>query len=483
VDGHTTAPVRLDVGQTTGHAIVVLEDLGSLVVTVLDPAGEPATGDVDLWADPEQDADGRFVDFDAELSLSTLLSHRPWDVMGAGKYRFAPIAPGKLRLTARLEGYVAAEGSLEIHAGKETAHTLRLGKGVTIRGTVVDREGHPVAGAGVQARRVVEPVEPADGDLPDRRTSPLVTGGYQQADVHGRFELRGLAAGTYRLEAGRRPGVDGYTEFEGSLEVAAPSDDVRVVVGPIASVRGKLVLPDGTPFEGDVGVGSGSVRSGSPTRKAIEDGTFSLAGVQDGEHLIVISVPGWPTIRKLVTIRDGQSVELGTVRLDEGAALRGRIVDADGKPVASASVTVEGESAHSGEDGLFEFAHVAHGPHEVSVTHETFVKTTVVVELAKDAGPVVVRLSRGGVVRGALPPGGWAVAVRDLSFVREGVGDPLARETIDATPRFPERYFVVLPPGRWEARWHTSGEESVVIGRVKVEEDTIQDFDLDVSRK
>jgi hypothetical protein len=254
------------------------------------------------------------------------------------------------------------------------------------------------------------------------------------------------------------------------------------VVDRLASVHGKLVLPDGTPFQGEAGLGTGSLASSHFTRQTIDEGAFTLGGFRDGEHLIVISVPGWPTLEAPLTIRDGLSVELGNVQLDEGAALRGRIVDAAGSPVGSASVSVEGESAASREDGSFEFAHVARGRHGLSATHEAFVETTVVVELTKDAGPVVVRLSRGGVIRGVLKQGGTEREFR-LRFAREGNGDPFDREMVVATPRPDARYFVVLPLGRWEALWHTIDDDWVVIGKVKVEEDKIQDLDLDASPK
>ena len=92
VAGRATTPVRFDAGKSTGHAIVVLEDLGSFVVTVLDPMGEPVTGFVDFRADLDPGAGRR------RRRLRRRVESRapapPW-VVERHRGRNVPLRPGR----------------------------------------------------------------------------------------------------------------------------------------------------------------------------------------------------------------------------------------------------------------------------------------------------------------------------------------------------------------------------------------------------
>ncbi len=79
-----------------------------------------------------------------------------------------------------------------------------------------------------------------------------------------------------------------------------------------------------------------------PATKTDADGKFTLAGVPQGQSTVVVDFPGLLALSKgpLPTGKAGNVKDLGTLVLEAGETLNGKVVTGDGKPVANAQILV-----------------------------------------------------------------------------------------------------------------------------------------------
>lgn len=146
---------------------------------------------------------------------------------------------------------------------------LHLARLVSIRGTVVDSRGRPVAGASVQAW-VHGRVARARGVRTDE------AGCFRLEDLPGvdRIEIRPPAART-------PDGSSGTVAFARPVEVAPTSEEVdlgRIEVPEIFEVRGRARDETGAAVaDAEVGIDGRSVRTD-------DEGTFRLDAIPRGEH-------------------------------------------------------------------------------------------------------------------------------------------------------------------------------------------------------
>ncbi len=242
------------------------------------------------------------------------------------------------RVHLRVDAPPFAETTLQHRpAGARLRVVLR--PGTTLRLTVRDDAGAPVAGVPVQLHR------PAELPLPliDRRT---VT------DPQGRCTFHRLTAGPAAL------GVDhpalGLPEPRG-VRIAEAGEQTLEVVLP----RGRVVAGEvrdassGAPIPGAV------VRFDpmtAPRGTTDPEGAFSVAGWSGGpEDALHIGAAGFATARVPVP-EEGPVV----ARLSPATVVRGRVQDAHGRPLPGARAlltrTPTGALALSGEDGGFRLA-------------------------------------------------------------------------------------------------------------------------------
>ena len=153
-------------------------------------------------------------------------------------------------------------------------------------------------------------------------------------DGGGAFAITGLPDGAYRLWAARS--APGYGDWgERGVEARTGDNGVRIVLASPGKLVGKLALADGSAL------GAASVQVGfKPPTPTNKDGEFALADLSPGSYDVVFRGPAFAEqTRRDVTIEPGQTTDLGTITVERGRRLTGRVVDRNG-PVPGAKVKV-----------------------------------------------------------------------------------------------------------------------------------------------
>jgi Carboxypeptidase regulatory-like domain/PDZ domain len=272
------------------------------------------------------DADGNLVQGAAVRLVSPVV---PYTVLGdttsdpAGRFSFARVGPGRARVVADHDpGGTVTSAVLRAAEGETTEVTLVLSPFNAVRGTVVDGDDHPVAGATLSIEGVPWRAGAAtSGDdgafriptVPDEATSLLaVARGYRTA----RVTLAPFARRDSELVVRVR------------LSAASPVDgDVHDVDD--RPVRARVVACEGQPSE---------VRTTSG-----DDGTFQLPP----------STIGCPAVARHDEYAPSDPVDLAEgrralLRLRMGGSIDGVVVDESGAAVPSFTLGIESFAAAQG---------------------------------------------------------------------------------------------------------------------------------------
>ncbi|MFP2900902.1 carboxypeptidase regulatory-like domain-containing protein, partial [Corallococcus sp. 4LFB] len=316
-----------------------------------------------------------------------------------GHFDIQGLPPGAYLVWMRANpgGYERLMPDRVVLRGSETVElALRLDLDGRVGGIVVDAEGRPLADVAVDATAKED--EASGG----RAFSPLSA----KTGPDGRFVLEPLARDwDYELEAvkpgyalPRPPGKGGFDEDpelapddetpeqmserihrwledqEGPKVIArAGNMDVRIVMAFQGRVTGRLVKQDGTP-----------ITRFTVNEEAVRDpkGAFTVYVDEPGPQHLTFEVPGHALTQRDVDVPAGRDVDLGTVRVEAGRVIKGRVVDdATGTPLAGVSVSLalpqedvaNAEHASSfadvltGLDGTFQFPAVESRPYVLTV--------------------------------------------------------------------------------------------------------------------
>jgi hypothetical protein len=253
-----------------------------------------------------------------------------------GRFRFS--APRGAVLEARKAGFAPGRASVDLLATLERRVTVTLGppeaaasEAAVIAGRVVaSGSGAPVPDALVVAERGA-----FEGALVRAQAA---TG------ADGSFELRGLAAGQYRVTAraeGRAPRT--------VRRVAAGTTDVVVELGEGGRLRG-CVRDAGSgapvaPFTVLVlDRRTALFRPLQGSRSFVDaSGCYALDDLAPGPAAVVISAPGFAPSRELAVDVAASSEAVADAALERGGRLTGTVVSAGtGAPLAGAVLSVEG---------------------------------------------------------------------------------------------------------------------------------------------
>lgn len=253
---------------------------------------------------------------------------------------------GNLSIDVHEAGYVPVELRWTIGPGRPlpSSYTLRLDRGTTIGGRVVDEEGRPIEGAEVL---VWVPREDRRDRLPvvvDLFNAPVTT----DADGRWRCDLVPPDLETLILHV-KHPEFIPIESYVGRPPSAPPTvtierlrdQSVELVLKPGFVVAGSVVEDaTGDPIaDAALRLGSRHFGSTDPLATTDAEGNFRIAGAEDGPNTLTVQAPGHAPGTTELTI--GPDLAPITFRLGPGHTIRGRVVDPEGRPVPGAQATVD----------------------------------------------------------------------------------------------------------------------------------------------
>ncbi|MEZ4400307.1 MAG: carboxypeptidase-like regulatory domain-containing protein [Kofleriaceae bacterium] len=338
-----------------------------------------------------------------------------------------PRLPARIRAESELASSTVQTVDLTTQPERADVR-LTLDQTGAITGIVVDSAGQPVVEASVSAVPDVLAEERRGTDLALASTTSTTT------DGGGRFTLRGLEDGAYRLGASRS-GASQRAAWTGDPVIARTgATDVRVVLPAPGGLRGKVALSEGGAPT------LAMVSAGWEHRVTTRDGTFELSGMTPGKYdLKVTGADFAERTQGDVVVTAGAITDVGTVTVTAGRKVSGRVVDGKGTPVEGATVLVgkmifgDGKTTSAdpgGQAGLRTATTAASGEFVVRGLGRG------------DSVVVAEHPAQGRSIAVSLPPGkadvtGLTITLRGYGALIGTVtrkGQPVAGATITATP-------------------------------------------------
>lgn len=400
----------------------------------------------------------------------------------AGRADPIELAAGSYELFARAPG-AGAFGPLEVELGAsaERAVTLVLGPPRALVGRVHNALGDGIADAKLLLESATPPravdLESSQWHELSADFAPHTTSG-----PDGRFELAGLPLGPLVL----RVQAEGHGPRWVRVDPSVTTVDVEL--GSPAGLTGRVDAPSGGPWVGAVVVAVHLLDPGGTSRAAFRavpvdhGGRYQVDDLAGGFHVVLLmapdAAPSEVRAMRYVELATGETAVLDFAEASTAASLRGRIVDANGAPVAGRSLGLwrdgaDGSAAAqateslggnwvaavSDADGQFAFADLAPGAWTL------FSSTALETHIAALAWLTLER-SSDSFVELTLPTG---------SVELRAVGEPafagpravvLWRTEADGTERFAGRTNTAddgptrlgpLPPGTYRAELYGEG--------------------------
>lgn len=377
-----------------------------------------------------------------------------------GSAEFTSVPPGAWRISVRGtvgESTLTSLGYADVALtpGASVAQTIAI-QAVVARGHVT-RNGAPVQG--------VITLKPTD----DTPREPLTA----KLDADGAFILLAPTPGDYRAIVAE-PGKQ-TTAARSVVHVARDAKDLDIAL-PSGRIEGRVVNEQGE------GVSrahiSGVTRvPGTDTYEIAEahavsrnDGSFSIDGVRDGEWALTASTEKLSSEAVLVSLAENEIRSGATLRLRPKESLSGKLLGADGAPVAGAVVSAAlpppfsgiatGLLARTDANGEFTFSPPPGAPDVANVVVRTSDRVAMAVRTRLSDGMNISLPPSLGAVRLTNASGKWArdaVALHALVAPDGGFLNPLAGGVIApsqgrdvlTTPRVPAqqyRYVIVRTP-------------------------------------
>ncbi len=445
--------------------------------------GDPSGGMPVLELPPAVAVQGRVVDAFDDTPVSGV-----WLWLGSGSRHFQTVEDGtfELWIPPRAALHVGGPGYVTVGhrppaGGGELV--VRMAPAMTLRGQVVDSAGAGIAGAVVSGDKVrhlfsvQRQHELEGGGSWQLETIETVTGG------DGSFELRRLApARRFELRAAR-PGYAARHRAVPPLEPGEPAPELVIVLerawagfGQVLNEREMPIggaevalLPSltGAAFEQDFEVKESYVAATDA------EGWFALRDLPAGPYYLAARAEGFPEllVPGIEIAPSEEPIDLGTVILVPGVLLSGRVVDAEGQPVAAAQLSVrnaDGEqivvqrpasswfaSAESRQNGSFHLPGLPRDSRLVLLAvADGYLARELAVTTGTDDQRLEVELSRGvGVAGLVLGPQGRPAAGSRVELRATGPQQGLSTAT--------SRTVEAGEGGRFEARGLRPGEYQI----------------------
>ena len=255
-----------------------------------------------------------------------------------------------------------------------------------VRGQVIDHMGQPLKSFSVNLR------------IPVRNTENTIALGDSVTEVRGsstgEFEISCPNKGEYVVEIRKDPYAptlsDSFTISHGG-EVTGLV--IRMTMG--GSIRGRLVDAEGNPVVGAriqthdteyvddpffQALGSYPSQATEKTVESDAEGRFEITGLIPHTYQIDVRHRDHSKLVHLdIEAREGQSTDVGSLRLLSGAVVSGTVIGPSGSSLAGAIVSLRSEgqdevhtyTARTDVDGLYTVAHVRAGSYNIFAQRPT----------------------------------------------------------------------------------------------------------------
>ncbi|HET6202676.1 MAG TPA: carboxypeptidase regulatory-like domain-containing protein [Planctomycetota bacterium] len=399
------------------------------------------------------------------------------DADAAGRFSIRGLAPGRYGIAALGEGCgPASRADLDVRAGEVTRVDLDLPPESFLSGRVVDEEGRGVARARVDAR----PNESLGSNPQELRYGRAIT------DAEGRFRVGSLRSGKHDLVAFRVGRLSPKAE---TVDVPAGSGvaDLRLVLAGGRSLAGRVFDASRAPVV-DAEVTARTDRAAQRSRGVLRmrgsspqstvtaaDGTFRLAGLDEGPYVVSASLQGRgraerrevsPEVEELLLVLEATGAIVGKVRdAETGEPVLRFEVGAERRDPSRGPNFSEGQGGRpfSTKDGSFELRDRKPGTHELAVRARGYLAEKVKgieVKAGETTGGLEVALRRGASIRGRIVDRASGAPVPDAAVVADpvetGEETEISGENVEGEPSGLDGSFETagLVPGTWRV-WAT----------------------------
>ncbi|PCR90931.1 carboxypeptidase regulatory-like domain-containing protein [Natrinema ejinorense] len=316
---------------------------------------------------------------------------------------------GEYELTVSAAGYEDASENVTVEANSTVTVDVSLVRSDdtdsavgTVEGTVTDEDGEPIAGAtvsiddkqtttdddGFYEFEIQPTVGTVDGTVTNADGEPV-------GDVPitvGDKQTTSADDGSYVLEQG----LDEYTLAVSSEGYGDTSETVTVVSGettvlditvdeedvepPVGTVAGTITDAAGEP------VANATVTAEGQETTTADDGSYELE-LEPGNHTVTISAEGYQNVSEVVTVEadETNTVDVTLEELEPTVGtIDGTVTDADGEPIANATVTVGDEQTTTADDGSYTLE-LESGEYELTVSAAGYENATANVTVEADS--------------------------------------------------------------------------------------------------
>jgi len=399
--------------------------------------------------------------------VAVVLSAGPWELFHSGRLiSMAPVtfegrtdATGRclleglppdaaLDVELRQDGHVLWQerGNLRLQPGEVRALRWSVGGSGSVTGRTLDGLGRPRGEVLVWA--VPQAQYGTSGHFQGSEGGQVVA--RATSDAGGNFELTGLSFGSWKV------GVAADQEIFPAavpveLDVETPHREVTLTCWEDLFLEGTVQDPAGRPHQASVLV----FREGVVLFENVPEGPFRIGPLPPGDYRLDARAPGSPDLCPSEPVVAAAGARELVLRLQNGARLSVRVVDAGGRAVPDARVwfLCQGElgrnsSTQTNGQGRAESQALAPDTYDVSASREAgeFAVVEGLQLSAGDSREIELRLEPGSLVSidsenetETTPRHGFQI-LRDgrlLSFV------------------FPGQHEAVVPPGTLEVRLYT----------------------------
>jgi uncharacterized GH25 family protein len=404
----TSAPVSLDGTSEVKELEIVMKKGAAITGTVVMKDGAPAPY-AQVGLAPEDVMD--FVNWGGAMTITA-------DAKGAFALRGLPRK--KFRIRAESDAVASAITDVDLTEVETQEVKLVLDVSGMIAGIVVDSAGQPVP--------EVQVVAIADF-WDDTKTFALAGFATATTDGGGAFAIHGLVDGRYSVSP-HRYGLapqDSFNGAKGGAKAKTGDTNVKLVLPSPGTIKGKVATASGDPPS------FARVQIGWQRNAVVVDGEFTLADVEPGDWDVIVRGPEFAdkTVRDVV-VKPAKTTDVGTIKVERGRKISGKVLDGKGAPVAGVTVRVgrmifsEGGKAGAQDENLDALA-----GNRVATS-------------GADGGFAIVGVSKeGGTIAAdhatlgrsdALPVAAGTADVTDLQLVLHGFGSISGKVTMKGQP-------------------------------------------------